>query len=91
MFQYDAIYRIYINEELLIERSWIWDSQTFLKENICINTDSDTTCTIFLDSILSIPYNPIKLPGFRLENLQCTNEKINIVDHGSQSITFRIA
>ena len=90
VFQYDAIYRIYINEELLIERSWIWDSQTFLKENICIDANSDTVYTIFLDSILSIPYNPIKLPGFKLQNLQSIDEKIEILNSDSNSITFRI-
>jgi hypothetical protein len=89
-FQYDTIYRIYVNEELLVERSWIWDSQTFLKENICINVNSDTVYTIFLDSILSIPHSPIKLPGFRLENLQSNDERINIVDCDPQLITFRI-
>jgi len=88
--QYDTIYRIYVNEELLVERSWIWDSQTFLKENICINVNSDTVYTIFLDSILSITNSPIKLPGFELQNLQCINEKINIVNSDPTSITFRI-
>ena len=87
---HDIIYRIYINEELLIERSWIWDYQTFLKENICINADSDTIYTIFLDTILSIPRNSIKFSGLTFQNLQITNGEINIVDCNPQSITFKI-
>ena len=89
-FQHDSIYRIYVNEDLLVERSWIWGSQTFLKENICIDIDLSATHTVELDAILSIPHSPIKLPGFRLENLQSNDEKIHIVDCNPQSITFRI-
>ena len=74
----------------MTERTWLWDLKTFLKENICVDANSDTVYTIFLDSILSSPYSPIKLPGFELQNLQCINEKINIVNSDSTSITFRI-
>ena len=90
VFQYDAIYRIYVNAELLVERSWIWSSQTFLKENICIEIDTNIMHTVSLESFLSIPHNPIKLPGFKLENLQSNNERINIVDCDPQLITFKI-
>jgi len=89
-FQYDSIYRIYVNAELLVERSWIWNSQTFLKENICIEIDANIMHTVSLESFLSIPHNPIKLPGFKLENLQSNNEKISIVNFEPQSITFKI-
>ena len=88
--QYDIIYRIYVNEELMTERTWLWDLKTFLKENICINVNSDTVYTIFLDSILSSPYSPIKLPGFKLQNLQSIDEKIEILNSDSTSMTFRI-
>jgi hypothetical protein len=87
---FDAIYRIYFNKELLVERSWSWGNKTFLKENICVDIDLDNTHIVSLESIFPIPKKFLNSVGFIIKNLQCTNEKINIIDRDSNSITFRI-
>ena len=32
-------YRIYVDDDLIVERSWMWHSGTFLQENIWVNLD----------------------------------------------------
>ena len=34
-------YRIYIDDELLAERTWVWDNNTFISEQIFVETESN--------------------------------------------------
>jgi hypothetical protein len=88
--QDEIIYRIYINEELLVERSWNWDNKTFLKENICIAIDVNKLHQINFESFCLLSNRLVKISTLNLQNLQCANEKISIVNFEPQSITFRI-
>lgn len=33
------IYRLYVNDELFTERTWIWDSNTYLEESVPITAE----------------------------------------------------
>lgn len=33
------IYRLYVNDELFVERTWIWDSGTYLEESVPITAE----------------------------------------------------
>jgi hypothetical protein len=35
-------YRIYVDNDLLTERDFIWDNRTFIRENIIVNLESGT-------------------------------------------------
>ena len=45
-------YRLYINDDMLTERSWIWDINTVIAEDIWVNLQLDTTNLIKLEPVL---------------------------------------
>lgn len=58
------IYRVYINDELFAERTWIWDSEHYLEELIQINAPPGE---------YTISYDLIKP---HLAMLECKNMRI---------------
>lgn len=61
------IYRLYINNDMLTERSWIWDTNTIITENIWVNIDLNTVNSLRFEPIL----NPIRSTAkFRLQDLR---------------------
>jgi hypothetical protein len=59
-------YRIYINDDLMTERTWIWDQQTYVEETLWAELASGITHTVKLELIKS---NPFDLAQFGLQNL----------------------
>jgi hypothetical protein len=70
-------YRLYVNDDLITERTWIWDMQTFIEENICVCIEYDSVYTVRIEIIKS---NPMHLAQFGLKNLKI-NERSES-DHG---------
>jgi hypothetical protein len=60
-------YRLYVNEDLITERTWIWDSDTYIEESIVIEVPSGVNHNIRLDLIKS---KPMDLSQFGLQNLK---------------------
>jgi hypothetical protein len=60
-------YRLYVNDDLITERTWIWDSQTFIEEDMQINAEIGISNNIRLELIKS---NPMHLSQFGLQNLK---------------------
>lgn len=56
-------YRLYVNDDLITERTWIWDLNTVIEETIQLDVDSGTAVTLKLEPIL-IP-NSIAQFGLR--------------------------
>ena len=46
-------YRLYVNDDLVTERTWLWDINTVIEENIHLAVDPGTAVTLRLDPILS--------------------------------------
>lgn len=70
-------YRIYIDDDLITERTWIWDQETYIEENLRVEVSKGVNHTIRLELI---KYNPMHLAQFGLRNLQINGwEK---PDHG---------
>lgn len=60
-------YRLYVNNDLITERTWIWDMQTYIEEDIRIEVPPGINHTIRLDLIKD---NPMHLAQFGLQNLR---------------------
>ena len=55
----DSRYRIYINNDLITERSWIWDNTIYLKEHLWANLVPLSGHSIRLEPVVSIPEQAI--------------------------------
>ena len=74
----DSKYRIYINQDLITERSWIWDNDTFLLENIWIHADKSNEYVLKLEPIVTIPEQAkFCLENLKSKNLEITNKAID--------------
>jgi hypothetical protein len=60
-------YRLYINDDLITERTWIWDMQTYIEEDLRVEVSPGVNHTIRLDLIKD---NPMNLAQFGLQNLR---------------------
>ena len=65
----DSIYRIYVNGDLLTERTWAWDNNFIVREEIWIYCNQHELYTIKLEPIL---VNPAQAT-FLLDNLLVTH------------------
>ena len=74
----DPRYRIYINDNLITERNWIWDNSILLVENIWIQSD-ETHYIVKLDPILL--KNPAQatfsIKNLNIVNIQADSTKVN--------------
>jgi len=62
-------YRIYINDNLITERSWTWENDILLNENIWIYGKHDTDYILQLESIVFVPEQAVfKFSNFRVLN-----------------------
>lgn len=79
-------YRLYINDDMLTERSWIWSINTVIDEDIWISLASNTVNLIRLESIL----DPVEsIAKFSLMNLRVNNNPI--IDYSEQSeLSFKV-
>ncbi len=59
-------YRLYVNTDLLTERTWIWNLNTVISENIWIDVPTNSVNIVRLDIILKDK----SVAQFALRNLQ---------------------
>ena len=45
-------YRLYLNNELMIERSWVWGDSNFIKEEILVDLPPGTICNLKLEPVI---------------------------------------
>ena len=48
----DTKYRIYINHELMTERSWIWGNNKFVREELIIEVEPGSICNLRLEPVV---------------------------------------
>ena len=71
-------YRIYVDDNLLTERNWIWNNNIFLNENIWIRSELNSTHTLKLIPVVYIPEQAVfTLDNFQVANFQADSTKIN--------------
>jgi hypothetical protein len=70
-------YRLYVNNDLITERTWIWDLNTFIGESMYVDVPSRVSHTIRLELIKT---RSMDLAQFELQNLKING--LPMLDHG---------
>lgn len=83
----DSRYRVYVDDDLITERSWLWDNNIFLKENIWINTSIQTQHILRIKPVVCISEQAM----FTVNNLKIVNVQadINKIDDLQVNFTLR--
>jgi hypothetical protein len=81
----DVKYRLYVSDDLITERNWVWDNNIFLNEIIWITTNT-TINTVTIEPIL---YKQ-EQATFYLKNLKINNYSYNIESDEGNRIRFVI-
>ena len=64
-----SMYRVYVNTDLITERTWIWDNHTFLVENLLVDLDLKRGHTVKVEPVIYIPDQAqFKILDFKLLN-----------------------
>lgn len=80
-------YRIYIDDDLITERDWIWDQETYICENMIAEISADTTHTVWIDVLNFYSGYKIKLGLDKL----IVNDVLYEIDDYKDKISFIIA
>ena len=80
-------YRLYINDDMLTERSWIWDINTVIAEDIWVNLPLDTTNLIKLEPVLD-PIN--SMAKFGLMKVLVNNNPVEDIGNEQLEISFKL-
>jgi|LakMenEpi03Aug12_release.lakeMendotaPanAssembly.Ray.scaffolds.fasta_scaffold265499_4 hypothetical protein len=85
-FPFTSRYRVYINDDLITERTWVWNNNTFLKENIWINS-SDNNYILKIEPVVYVS----EQAKFVIDNLHIIDKKaeINKIDDLQVNFTLR--
>ena len=76
--EYVSKYRVYIDNDLLTERTWAWSNETYIQENIWIYAIEKSSHIVTIDPILILPEQAVfKLSNFTVVNTPFTSEQIN--------------
>jgi len=78
-------YRLYVNNDLITERDWIWNLNTYIEEKFYINAEKGSIIHIRLDPII-IPQ--ISDAEFVLRNLKVNGADIPSEDNLELSFTL---
>lgn len=78
-------YRLYLDNDLIVERSWIWDNETFLLENIWISTEYGVEKNLKLEPVLYAPGQA----EFKLKNISIPNKFCAIEIKEDTVISFK--
>lgn len=74
----DSRYRIYVNQDLITERSWIWNNEIFLLENIWIHADKSHEYILKLEPVVTVPEQAkFSLKNLTSKNLEIMNKAID--------------
>jgi hypothetical protein len=79
-------YRLYINDDLLTERTWIWDSKTLINENIWIVMPNNNNNIARIEIISQSN----SIAQFSLRNLQIVNQTFNVEQINEHTISFTL-
>ena len=83
----DSKYRIYVNDDLITERSWLWNNDTKLLENIWLNLVNNKEYKLRIEPVVAVP----EQAKFNIDNFKITNSNadINKIDDLQVNFTLR--
>ena len=64
-------YRIYVNDDMITERTWAWDINTYIEETLYVGLDYGVTHTIRVELIKSHPMHRAQIG---LQNLRINGQ-----------------
>ena len=80
-------YRLYVDNDMITERSWIWNTKTLLDENIWVELELDTEHSIKIVPVLD-PIN--SFVKFTLKNLRINNNLYYTENEEQLELSFRL-
>ena len=80
-------YRLYVDNDMITERSWIWNTKILLDENIWVKLDLDTEHSIKIVPVLD-PIN--SFVKFTLKNLRINNNLYYNENEEQLELSFRL-
>lgn len=80
------IYRLYVNNDLLTERTWLWKLNTLINENIWLDIPLNSTNTAKLEIILQ----DNSVAQFALRNLQVVDVPFTSTQINDLTISFTL-
>ena len=73
-----TMYRLYIDDNLLTERTWAWSDNTFIQENIWMYAEKDSVHVVTIQPIVKHPDTAaFSLSNFTVVDQPFTSEQIN--------------
>ena len=82
----DPIYRVYVDDDLLTERTWIWNNTVFIKENVWARLNVNRTHCFKIEPIIA---NPAQA-RFNLKNFTILNNNYELVNSDEYQVTFKL-
>jgi hypothetical protein len=84
-----AQYRVYIDNDLVTERTWLWSNTTFIQENSWIIVEENSIHTVTIEPIY---VNPLfRAQGiFTINNLQVINQPFTSKQIDDLTISFTL-
>jgi len=74
----DSRYRVYIDHDLITERTWVWDNCILLKENVWINAIEGSDHTLKIEPVVCMPEQAVfTVDNFAIVDLPATSTKVN--------------
>ena len=83
----DSKYRLYVDDDLITERNWIWDNFTFLQENIWVNFNYSMIHVLKLEPVTNIP----EQAQFSLQLMGLAKGSLSKISIAPTEITFKVA
>ncbi len=80
-------YRLYIDDELLTERDWIWSQDNYIHESIIVELTRGTTHSVRVEVIKS---NPTYLTQLALRNLNVNGKPKDCKDGLRDNLSFML-
>ena len=82
----DSRYRVYVDDDLITERSWTWDNNIFLKESVWIKSAEVCEHIVKIEPVVCIP----EQDKFRINNLKILNSNADIYMIDEQQVNFTL-
>jgi hypothetical protein len=80
-----ANYRLYINDDLIAERTWIWNKLTFIEENLSVDIPYGDHCM----RLEVVKANPGHISKFALRDLRIKNQTIDNIEKETTELNFK--
>jgi hypothetical protein len=83
----DSRYRLYVDNDLITERTWIWNNSTFLQENLWVDIDRSIAHILKIEAITHLANQA----SFSLQSLTSEKDTLIVTAVNPTEISFKVA